>query len=145
MGSMSIGEVAQKVGVRTSAIRYYERIGLLPAARRISGRRYYDADVLPKLGVIQMAQRAGFTITEIQTLLHDFPVDTPPSVRWQTLAARKLVEINARIEEAHAMKDLLERALQCQCLDLDACVQMTPDAASDRLNINVCCEVSNSD
>src|SRR5437660_56132 len=119
MNIMSIGKVAQEVGIQASTIRYYESIGLLPAPRRVNGIRRYEDSVLQKLGVIQLAQQAGFTISEIQTLLHDFPDDTPPSVRWQALATRKIAEIDAMIARATTMKTLLEQALlQCQCEQL---------------------------
>jgi len=88
-----------------------------------------------------MAQQAGFTVAEIQTLLHDFPSDTPPSVRWKVLATRKLVEINALIERANAMKKLLEQALECQCVELEACIQVTECADSDELEIKMCCGI----
>lgn len=139
MEAFSIGEVAQKVGIRASAIRYYERVGLLPPAQRMSGQRRYNADILPKLGVIQMAQHAGFTVAEIQALLHDFPESAPPSLRWQTLASKKLTEIDLLIERAHAMKALLEQSLQCRCAKLDECIQITENTYTGELILQPCC------
>ena len=136
---MTIGAVAHKAGIRTSAIRYYERIGLLPIPQRNSGRRRYDASILQKLGVIQMAQQAGFTVSEIQTLLHEFPIDTPPSVRWKTLANTKLVEIDALISRAYAMKQLLVQALQCCCSNLDDCVSITENSNTGEVDLTSCC------
>ncbi len=125
MGSMSIGEVAQRAGVRPSTLRYYESIGLLPAAERENGRRRYDGEVLLKvldrLAVVRVAQQAGFTISEIRTLLDGFSEDTPPSERWRVLAREKLTEVDALIERALGMKDLLERGLRCECLRLEEC------------------------
>lgn len=135
---MTIGEVAAKVGIRPSAIRYYERIGLLPKPRRLSGRRRYEVSVLQKLGVIQMAQQAGFTISEVQTFLHDFPVDTPPSTRWEALAYKKLTEIDALIKRANAMKAFLEQALQCRCATLEECVTVTENANTGELDLKTC-------
>lgn len=136
---MTIGEVAQKAGIRTSAIRYYERIGLLPKPQRTSGRRHYEANILQKLGVIQMAQQAGFTMAEIQTLLHDFPVGTPPSVRWQALANQKLTEIDALIQRAYTMSTFLEQALRCQCPNLDECVTVTENTSTGAMDVKPCC------
>ena len=125
---MSIGDVARSTHLRTSAIRYYESVGLLPTARRVSGRRRYDHHALQRLGVIQIARQAGLTIAEIRTLVNGFPVDTPPSERWQTVAGKKLSQIKQLIEQATVMKDLLEQSLQCQCRNLDECVTpMTTD------------------
>lgn len=73
---LSIGEVAARAGVRTSALRYYESIGLLPAPRRINGRRAYEATILQQLAILQLAQKAGFTMNEIDELLHGFAADT---------------------------------------------------------------------
>jgi MerR family redox-sensitive transcriptional activator SoxR len=123
--SMSIGEVARSVGVRPSALRYYESVGLLPAPERINGRRRYDGEVLrevlDRLAVVRLAQQAGFTISEIRTLLNGFSENTPPSERWRLLAEEKLPEVDALIERALSMKDLLERGLRCECLRLEDC------------------------
>lgn len=139
MNTLLIGEVAQKAGVRPSTIRYYESIGILPTPDRVSGQRRYHPNVFQKLGVIRMARQAGFRITEIQNLLHDFPENTPPSTRWQVLASKKLVEIDAMIEQANAMKRLLTQALQCQCEELDECVQITENTSSGELDMQPCC------
>jgi MerR family transcriptional regulator, redox-sensitive transcriptional activator SoxR len=123
---MSIGEVAQKAGVRSSTLRYYESIGLLPTPERENGRRRYDGEVLrevlDRLAVVRVAQQAGFTISEVRMLLDGFSEDTPPSERWRVLAREKLPEVDALIERALGMKDLLERGLRCECLSLEDCV-----------------------
>ncbi len=142
MKAMSIGQVAQKTGLRASAIRYYESIGLLPAPARTSGKRRYGDEVLLQLGVIRMAQQAGFTIAEIHMLLHDFPANTPPSVRWQKLATRKLVDINAQIQRAYVMKSLLEQALECTCSTLWECAQAAPEAETGQREVQSACGVS---
>jgi MerR family transcriptional regulator, redox-sensitive transcriptional activator SoxR len=121
MQMFPIGEIARRAGVATSTIRYYERIGLLPPTKRVSGKRRYDTSILQKLSVIRMAQHAGFTISEIQTLLHDFPTNTPPSKRWEALAGDKITELNELIERAQQMKSLLESTLQCHCATLEDC------------------------
>ena len=66
MEEMAIGEVARRAGVRASALRYYESIGILPAPRRVNGRRRYDGEVLELLTVVRVAQQAGFTAAEIR-------------------------------------------------------------------------------
>ena len=69
MEELAIGEVARRAGIRTSALRYYDSIGLMPAPKRVSGRRRYDESTVQMLKVIQLAQQAGFTVAEIQTLI----------------------------------------------------------------------------
>ena len=125
MESMSIGEVARSTGVRPSALRYYEGVGLLPLPERANGRRRYDGEllreVLNRLAVVRVAKQAGFTISEIRTLLDGFSEDTPPSERWRFLAQEKLPEVEALVERSLSMKDLLERGLRCECLRLEEC------------------------
>ena len=125
--TFGIGELARRAGLATSAIRYYESIGLIPEAPRESGRRRYDADALERLGFIDLARRAGFTLAEVRTLCTGFSPDTPPSARWRTLAERKLPEIEAQIARAEAMKRVLEEGMECGCLSLEDC-EMVPRA-----------------
>jgi MerR family redox-sensitive transcriptional activator SoxR len=117
----SIGEVAERSGLRPSAIRYYERIGLLPKPERTNGWRRYDATVLERLAAIDLAQRAGFSLAEIRTLMTGFSEETPPSERWRRLATKKLPEVEAQIRRAEGMKQLLELGLECDCLRLEDC------------------------
>jgi len=119
---LTIGEVARRVGLRPSALRYYESVGLLPPPRRVNGQRRYDASVFQRLAIIQLAQESGFTLAEIETLVHGFASETPPSARWWTLAQAKLVEADALIQRAQHMKRLLEAALDCGCLTFEECV-----------------------
>lgn len=125
MGQLRIGDVARDAGLRTSALRYYERAGLLPAAGRIAGQRRYDGGALRTLAVIRLAQEAGFTVAEIRTLLHGFALGTPPSARWRALARRKRREIDALLAGAHRMRRLLDTLLRCECPSLDDCGNVT--------------------
>ena len=118
---LAIGEVARRAGIRPSALRYYESIGLLPAPTRVSGRRRYDERTVQLLRVVRLAQQAGFTVAEIQTLLHGYAPETPPAARWRPLAEGKLRELDARIERAQQMKAVLEMGLNCGRLQLEDC------------------------
>lgn len=66
MDDLTIGEVARRAGLRPSALRYYESVGILSPPQRVSGQRRYDATALQRIALIQLAQRAGFTIAEIR-------------------------------------------------------------------------------
>ncbi len=121
METMTIGEVARRAGIRPSALRYYESSGVVPEPRRENGRRRYGPEILDLLAVVRVAQQAGFTISEIRTLLHGFTAETPPSERWRELASKKLPEVEAMIRRAFGMKRLLERGLRCDCLRLEDC------------------------
>jgi MerR family redox-sensitive transcriptional activator SoxR len=100
MEEFRIAELAQQAGVRPSALRYYESVGLLPRPKRVNGRRRYDASALQRLSMLQLAQQAGFTIAEIQTPVHGFAPAIPPAARWTALAREKLVQLDAQIERA---------------------------------------------
>jgi MerR family transcriptional regulator, redox-sensitive transcriptional activator SoxR len=126
---LSIGEVARHAGMRPSAIRYYERIGLMPPATRRSGRRVYGEGVLRRLAVISFARASGFTLREIRSL---FTSSKPYSARLREQARAKVKEIDAMIARAKTMKALLNGALRCNCVDLDHCGRLMLDAAGKR-------------
>jgi MerR family redox-sensitive transcriptional activator SoxR len=113
--------VAAQAGVRTSAIRYYEDVGVLPTAERVAGRRRYTVDVLRRLAIIDVAQRAGFTLDEIRELLGGESGSGSAYESVRGLAERKLPEIQALIERAQAVKKWLEVASACECSTLDVC------------------------
>lgn len=119
---LSIGEVAKRAGVRPSALRYYESVNLLPPPHRVNGRRCYEESIFQRIALVQLAQKAGFTVAEMQTFFHGFASDTPPALRWQTLAHKKMAEIDELLARAQQMKQILEQALQCDCLQLEDCV-----------------------
>jgi MerR family transcriptional regulator, redox-sensitive transcriptional activator SoxR len=116
---MRIGEVAQRAGVKTSLIRYYEDIGLLPEPERLSGQRRYDHAVLRRLAVIDVAQRAGMSLDEIRLLVEHG--NDPMSRQLRELATRKLPEIDALIERAQRVRGWLETATGCDCQSIDEC------------------------
>jgi MerR family redox-sensitive transcriptional activator SoxR len=115
-----IGDVAQASGRAASAIRYYERIGLIPAPGRVSGRRRYPRAVLRTLAIIDTAQRAGLTLDEIRPLLAA-PAVPGVSERLRLVATRKLPELRALIERAELVSRWLEAAARCACPSLDVC------------------------
>jgi DNA-binding transcriptional MerR regulator len=121
MREFSIGEVAREAGVAASALRYYERAGLLPPPPRRSRQRRYDASIFGRIELIRVALQAGFSISETRTFLCGFSADTPPAARWRALAARKLEEVNALMERAQRMKALLESSFRCRCPSLADC------------------------
>ena len=115
---MRIGELAKRTGLAPSAIRFYEEQRLLPTARRLSGRRDFDATALTQLTVVQLAKDAGFTLAEVRSLLNEFGKN-----RWRSLAERKLVEVRAAAARLRQMTLLLEKLLRCDCPDIDFCGQ----------------------
>ncbi len=125
---MTIGEAARRAGVRPSAIRYYERAGLLPEPERVGGKRRYGEGVLHRLALVGGAKRAGFTLGEIRTLMQGFPAETGPPERWRALASEKLVEVEEAMAQLRRTRELLGEALRCGCASLDECARLLGDA-----------------
>jgi MerR family transcriptional regulator, redox-sensitive transcriptional activator SoxR len=119
--TLSIGEVAQEAGVSVSAIRFYERSGLLPPAERVSGQRRFTTKAVQRLGIVNVAKQAGFSLAEIRVLLTSIEAGAPAHEQLQALAARKLPEVDALIERAKAMRGWLQAAGACGCDSLDSC------------------------
>jgi MerR family redox-sensitive transcriptional activator SoxR len=122
MTTLTIGEVARRAGIQTSAIRYYESVGVLPEPERANGRRRYDPEVLYLLKAVNVAKQAGFSIDEVRLLFSGIEDAESPSAVWERLAQRKLEEVDELIRRAQAMKALLEAGLECGCLGLEECV-----------------------
>jgi MerR family redox-sensitive transcriptional activator SoxR len=119
--AMPIGELARAAGLAPSAIRYYEKAGLLPKPGRRSGQRRYGADSAARLRIIQLARDAGFTIAETRTFLAGFSPATTPATRWRALAERKLAELEAQSQRIARMRKLLESSFHCGCLRIEDC------------------------
>lgn len=124
--TLTIGEVARQAGLKVSAIRFYERKGLLPAAERVGGQRRYEVDTVTRLGTIDVAKAAGFSLEEVRVLLDSIDRGEPAHGQLQALAARKLPDIEAQIERAEAMRGWLEVASECGCESLDSCALFEP-------------------
>lgn len=120
--TLSIGELAARAGVRTSAIRFYESAGLLPPAPRAGRYRRYAPEAVHLIATLRFAQRAGFTVAEIRTLFHGFGREVPPAERWRVLAERKVAEVDALIADAQRMRRALREGMRCGCLRIEDCV-----------------------
>lgn len=126
--TLTIGEVAERAGLNTSHIRYYERVGVLPQPERASGRRRYGEEVLHRLAIIDVAQRAGFSLDEIRDLTGPTNHGITAGERIRELAERKLPDIDTLIARAQAMKEWLEVATTCDCETVDVCNLFTDPA-----------------
>jgi MerR family redox-sensitive transcriptional activator SoxR len=122
---LTIGEVARAAGVNTSAIRYYESIGVLPQPARRAGQRRYAPEIVRRLGVIDVAKQAGFSLDETRALLAA-DADSAAHAELRELATRKLPEVEALIARAHTMRDWLLTASGCTCDTLDVCGLFDP-------------------
>ncbi|MGE5322027.1 MAG: MerR family transcriptional regulator [Actinomycetota bacterium] len=118
---MTISEVASHTGLQPSAIRFYEKAGLLDSPARSGGRRVYQTDVLHQLSIICFAKELGFSLDEIKLLLKEFPENTKASPRWKQLATTKILEMRSVAAKATAVQRMLERTLRCHCATLEDC------------------------
>jgi MerR family redox-sensitive transcriptional activator SoxR len=114
---LSISDVGEATGLQSSALRYYEKAGLIRPAARAGGRRQYDPSVLQRLAAIALLQEAGFTIAEVGQLLG---AETSQE-KWRSMAEQKLREIDAHVARVAAARELLISALRCDCSGLDTC------------------------
>ena len=117
-GLVPIGELARRTGVATSALRYYERIGLLAPAERVGQRRHYPPSVAERVALVRLYQDAGFTLGEIGRML---AARSQGRRGWGDLAERKIAELDARIADAQQARTLIKHALECPHDDLLAC------------------------
>ncbi|MGH3757655.1 MerR family transcriptional regulator [Actinophytocola sp.] len=120
---LSIGEVAKRSGVASSALRYYERCGLINAGAKIGGRRHFPLAVLHRLSVIKVCQHIGFSLAEISELLNG---SLAGNGAWRRLAMSKRRDLQVQIGQMEGLLELLERTLGCECHALGECPQMAP-------------------
>jgi MerR family transcriptional regulator, redox-sensitive transcriptional activator SoxR len=120
---MKIGVLAGRTGLNTSAIRYYESVGLLPAPHRSGGQRHYPDDAVHRVLLIRFARNMGFRLGEIKLFLSALRENAPVGPCWKKLAHRKIKEVDETIERSRQLKSLLQHLLQCHCASLQVCVQ----------------------
>lgn len=113
---MRIGEVAGRAGLRTSAVRYYESIGLLRSTR-VHGRRQFEEDDVARLTLISAAKGASFSLDEIRGIL----AGNRPN--WRDAASLKMVELDETIARATAQKEAVSRMLRCTCESISECAR----------------------
>ena len=132
--TLSVGEVARRAGVRTSALRFYEEHGLIVSQRSEVGHRRYGGDVLRRVAFIRVAQRVGLSLTEVGEALASLPSGRTPTHRdWARLARRWTPMLDERILLLQRMREQLDSCIGCGCLSLDACRLYNRDDAAAAL------------
>jgi MerR family redox-sensitive transcriptional activator SoxR len=120
---MKIGELARRADLNASAIRYYEKTGLLPAPPRSGGQRRYASEALDRVLLIRFAGEMGFTLGEIKLFLGGLKENAPVGLRWQKLATRKVWELKQLVARAQRLEKLLSNLSHCHCASLRECVR----------------------
>ena len=118
---MKIGELADQLGIAPSAIRYYERVGLIDPPERISGQRRFPKSAVQILRFIQLAKSGGFSINEIKTIFAGYP-GMKLNDQWHILAEKKKLEVGYKIRELQQVDSVLDALLACECATIDECV-----------------------
>ena len=127
-GDLSIGEVAARSGVAPSALRFYEREGLIETARTDGNQRRYERAVLRRIAFIQAGRAAGVTLADIRSALAGLPKSRTPSRKdWERLSNRWRDDLDTRIETLQALRDRLTTCIGCGCLSIDQCDLLNPD------------------
>jgi MerR family transcriptional regulator, redox-sensitive transcriptional activator SoxR len=130
---LTIGEIARRAGLATSALRYYERQGLVSATRTSGGQRRYRRNMLRRLAFIRAAQNVGLSLQEIRTALDTLPAQrTPTTADWARLSRSWHSRLDEQIAALTALRDGLTSCIGCGCLSLRRCKLSNPndDAAA---------------
>ena len=125
---LTIGEMAERAGVATSALRYYEAQGLIRADRTTGNQRRYERTTLRRVAFIRSAQRVGLSLEEITAALGTLPDGrTPTKADWARLSAAWRGRIDDQIDRLERLRDRLDSCIGCGCLSLDRCSLSNPD------------------
>lgn len=128
---LTVGELAARSGVAVSALHFYEKKGLIRSLRTAGNQRRYPRDVLRRVAVIKVGQRAGVPLAEIRAALETLPDGRTPTVAdWTRLSRRWRAELDERIQRLLHLRDDLDGCIGCGCLSLKVCPLRNPE---DRL------------
>jgi MerR family redox-sensitive transcriptional activator SoxR len=131
---LPIGDVATRTGVATSALRYYEREGLVRSERTGGGQRRFHRDALRRIAFIRIAQRVGLTLDEIRDALASLPDErTPTKADWAKLSRAWRPQLDEQIAVLVRLRDELTSCIGCGCLSLRTCSLYNPDDAAAAL------------
>jgi MerR family redox-sensitive transcriptional activator SoxR len=130
---ITIGELAKRSGVATSAIRFYEEQGLISSTRTDGGQRQYRRETLRRVGFIRAAQAVGLNLAEIRSALDALPGQrTPTKQDWERLSRAWQPLLQERIDGLIALRDQLASCVGCGCLSLKSCSLYNPEDAARR-------------
>jgi MerR family transcriptional regulator, redox-sensitive transcriptional activator SoxR len=128
LSELSIGEVSERSGVAASALRFYERRGLIASTRTDGNQRRYERAVLRRIAFIQAGRAAGVSLADIRSALAGLPTRRTPSRKdWERLSNRWRDDLDARIATLRALRERLTTCIGCGCLSIDKCDLLNPD------------------
>lgn len=125
---LSIGEISQRTGVATSALRFYEGIGLISSQRTTGNQRRFQRAIIRRVAVIKAAQRAGIPLDEIGRAMSTLPADRAPTRDdWERFSRSWKQDLERRIGQLTRIKDDLTGCIGCGCLSIENCALFNPD------------------
>ena len=131
---LTIGEVAARSGIATSALRFYEAQGLITASRTSGNQRRYARAVLRRIALIQAGRAAGIPLERIRAALDGLPASRTPTRRdWERLSGRWRDDLDRQLATLQAIRDRLTTCIGCGCLSIDACGLLNPDDEAGQL------------
>src|SRR6266436_1485916 len=130
---LTIGELSARSGVAASALRFYERKGLIESTRTDGNQRRYPGVTLRRVALVQAGKAAGIPLERIRAALDTLPDGRSPTKRdWERLSSSWRRELDERIETLEAIRARLTTCIGCGCLSLKRCGLLNPsDAAAD--------------
>jgi MerR family redox-sensitive transcriptional activator SoxR len=128
MTQLTIGQLADRAGVATSAIRFYESRGLIRSVRTTGNQRRFEQATLRRIAFIRTAQRVGLSLEEVAGALATLPENrTPTKADWSRLSRAWRPRIEQQIERLERLRDKLDGCIGCGCLSLRTCALNNPD------------------
>ncbi|MEZ8823946.1 redox-sensitive transcriptional activator SoxR [Vibrio sp. 10N.261.55.A7] len=125
---LTIGQLADRSGVATSALRFYETKGLIASIRTNGNQRRYLPSMLRRIALIQVAQSVGFTLEEIIQELSGLPMHKTATKRdWDRVATKWQNDLDRKMEKIKSLKDNLSGCIGCGCLSMKKCHLFNPE------------------
>ncbi|RKN41790.1 redox-sensitive transcriptional activator SoxR [Streptomyces hoynatensis] len=130
---LTIGQLAQRSGVATSALRFYEEQGLITSRRTSGNQRRYPRDMLRRVAFIRVSQNVGMPLSAIRAALARLPEGrTPNRDDWAVVSEYWRADLDARIRQLSRLRDNLTDCIGCGCLSLESCLLANPDDVCGR-------------
>ncbi|PLW71722.1 redox-sensitive transcriptional activator SoxR [Streptomyces sp. SCUT-3] len=125
---LTVGELSKRSGVPASALRFYERQGLIHSRRTNGNQRRYSREVLRRVAFIRVSQRLGISLAAIRCALKLLPDGQAPTTEeWASISHYWQVDLNARIAKLEGLRDRLAECIGCGCMSLGTCELANPD------------------
>lgn len=124
----TIGQLSERSGVATSALRFYETKNLILSIRTSGNQRRYNTSMLRRIALIQVAQSIGFTLEEITQELSGLPMNKTPTKRdWERVAKKWQKDLDNKMKQIESLRENLTGCIGCGCLSMKKCHLLNPD------------------